>query len=257
MSDLRSLAPIVPVTASSVQMQLAVYNTNISSAQNGGCCCCWVVPAGVTWAVFELWGGGADGGGGCCCSGNTLWGAGSGNYIRKSIQVTAGCYFCLCAGSSGCCSQSHCGTCGFSSWVYCGANNINVAMACGGFTGCTGCFRGYMGCTGICYPICSCGYYSSAAGSICDLAYPTMQGTAKESNYCWSIMWNASSGAPKYGNNTRIGVEHCTLGLTHMGCSGMNGSKWPGGGGQSGTGCGGGCCWGGWGAGGLVLVTYG
>ena len=63
MSDLRSLVTITPVTASSVQMQVAVFNSNIASVTNGGCCCCWVVPAGVTWATFEVWGGGGDGGG--------------------------------------------------------------------------------------------------------------------------------------------------------------------------------------------------
>lgn len=257
MSDLRSLAPIVPVTSSAIQQQIAVYNPNISSVTNGGCCCCWVVPNGTTWAVFEAWGGGGDGGGACCCSGNWLYGAGSGNYMRTAIQVTAGQYFCICAASSGCCSQPQCGTCGFSSWVYCGANGNTVAMACGGWFGCTGCFKGYQACSGICYPMCSCGCYSTNTSGVFDIKYPTMQGTGKDSSYCWSSMWHAVSGSPKYGNNTRQSVEHCSLSLTHIGCSGLNGSKWPGGSGSPAAACGGGCCWGGWGAGGLVLITYG
>ena len=51
----------------SVPQELAVYNTSTTSVNNGGRCCLWTVPAGTSYAIFELWGGGASGDGACCC----------------------------------------------------------------------------------------------------------------------------------------------------------------------------------------------
>jgi hypothetical protein len=51
-------------------------------------------------------------------------------------------------------------------------------------------------------------------------------------------------------------MEYCTTQLTRNG-NDYYPSRWPGGPGANSRACGGGCCFGGWGAGGLVLITYG
>ena len=260
MSSLRTLLPIITPTSNMKQIQVAIYHNSITSVTNGGCCCCWMVPTGASWAIFELWGAGGDGGGACCCSGIGCCGPGTGHYARQAIQVTAGQYFCTCAGGSGCCAQSHCGTCGFPSWVYCGSNGSSVVCAGGGYMGCTGCWHGFWGCTGICNGAQNfgCNLCAGASGRSPDIGVASIGGVAKDSNNCFSSMWFAATGAPKYGMTTRQGREHCSVGNTSMGCEyGAGGSKWPAGMGTPSSACGGGCCWGGWGAGGLVLITYG
>ena len=260
MSSLRTLLPIITPTSNMKQIQVAIYHNSITSVTNGGCCCCWIVPTGASWAIFELWGAGGDGGGACCCSGIGCCGPGTGHYSRQAIQVTAGQYFCTCAGGSGCCAQSHCGTCGFPSWVYCGSNGSSVVCAGGGYMGCTGCWHGFWGCTGICNGAQNfgCNLCAGASGRSPDIGVASIGGVAKDSNNCFSSMWFAATGAPKYGMTTRQGREHCSVGNTSMGCEyGAGGSKWPAGMGTPSSACGGGCCWGGWGAGGLVLITYG
>jgi len=251
MSNLRDLLPITAPSTAYKQQVISVYNTNIDSVQNGGACCCWIVPVGTTWAVFETWSGGGDGAGACCCMG-PYWGPGGGNYAKKYLPVTTGCYFILCGGGSGCCAQQCCGTCGLSSFVLC-QNSTNVAYSCGGYMGCVLCFRTYMGCTGICIPSCSYGCYSLNY----DITMPSVSSPNKVSNYCWSNQWEWSHGVSKYGNYNRQGMDYCLTSLTIQGRSMMCGAKWPGGAGNSATACGGGCCWGGWGAGGLAMVTYG
>ena len=232
------------------QLQLAIFNTNTNSVSNGGACCCWVVPAGTTYAVFETWGGGGDGAGACCCMGH-YYGPNTGAYGKKYLNVTPGDFFCICAGGSGCCSQPCCGTCGFASYVLCGANGNPAACGQGGCGGCNLCFRSYQGCTGICLPACTWGCGTG------DYGFHSVSGANHVSNYCWQIMKEWQTGAPKYAQNTRMGLDHCVTSLTITGCCPNGGSKWPGGPGNSATACGGGCCWGGWGAGGLVLITYG
>ena len=142
MSNLRDLLPASPPSTAYKQQVISVYNTNTDSVSNGGACCCWVVPVGVTWAVFETWSGGGDGAGACCCMG-PYWGPGGGNYSKKYLPVTSGTYFILCGGGSGCCAQQCCGTCGLSSFVLC-SNSTNVAYSCGGYMGCVLCFRTYI-----------------------------------------------------------------------------------------------------------------
>ena len=253
MAELRSYLINDPTLAQPQykQLQLAVYNTNTGNVQNGGQCCCWVVPTGVSFATFELWGAGGDGGGACCCMGH-YYGPFSGNYVKKTLQVTAGCYFCICAAGSGCCMTQCCGSCGFPSYVLCGSNGSVVSCAAGGCGGCVLCFRSYQGCTGICIPSCNMGCYYWG-----DMGFQSINSANHVSNYCWQIMKEWQTGASKFSNNTRMGLDHCVTSLTIMGCFAANGSTWPGGTGNSATACGGGCCWGSWGAGGLVLITYG
>jgi hypothetical protein len=58
---------------------------------------------------------------------------------------------------------------------------------------------------------------------------------------------------PYIGGGMRPTRTHC--GEYWMGCDSVGGNIWPGGGGGTAISYGG-CCWGGWGAGGLVVVTY-
>lgn len=237
------------------EQQLAIYNVNTADVTNGGQCCCWQVPTGTTWAIFEVWGGGGSGGGACCCMGH-YYGPESGTYAKGELQVTAGQYFCICAGGSGCCNTQCCGNCGFPSWIICGcASGSTVACASGGCGGCVLCFRSYQGCTGICFGMCKMG--CDSGGTVVDMTVPKIMSQPHVSNYCWQNMFEFMSGPTKYGQNLRLGLDHCVTSLTISGCYPFGNPKWPGGPGNSATACGGGCCWGMQGAGGLVLITYG
>lgn len=255
MSTLRDFITNTPPSSNYKQSQLAIWKTNNYDALNGGQCCCWVVPGATSWAIFEVWGGGGDGAGACCCMG-TYWGPSAGNYIKKRLAVTPGCFFTICAAGTGCCANTCCGQCGFPSYVNCGAGGAMAVCAGGGFMGCTLCFRSYHGCTGICVPGCSNGCTSNATGGV-DYQYPSINNVNKESNFCWSHMWNGTTGSYKYAQSTRTGIDYCTTQLTRSGFDNNNGAKWPAQGGTNARACGQGCCWGSWGAGGLVLITYG
>jgi len=56
----------------------------------------WTVPAGTSFARFQIWGAGGKGGSGCCCGGS-IWGT-SGAYASVIIPVVPGCQYTLCAG---------------------------------------------------------------------------------------------------------------------------------------------------------------
>lgn len=253
MASLRDFTLLNPVNSrnASVQNKLAIYHSSVTSVTNGGCCCCWVVPSGVSWATFEVWGSGGTGAGACCCMGPYVHG-GTGHYGIKTIAVTAGNFFCTCAASTTCCNTSCCGSCGLPSYVICG-NGVSAICASGGAGSCTGCWRSYQGCAGICYPSCDNGCGVSGQ----DMAISAMASPTKESNYCWGNMWSFASGSAVFGNNFRTGSDYCTTNLTISGCTNSGAAAFPGGGGNTARACGGGCCHGGWGAGGLVLITYG
>ena len=78
---------------------MRVYNTSITSANNGGQCCRGLHP-GVTWVFPQIWGGGGPGAGVCCCQQG--WAGGSGSYARRIITASAGDQFTLCAAGSTC-----------------------------------------------------------------------------------------------------------------------------------------------------------
>lgn len=67
-----------------------------------GTCVEWIVPAGVTSVVIELWGGGGGGGNAvtCCCCAHG-GGGGGGAYSRKTLTVTPGSSYTVCAGGGG------------------------------------------------------------------------------------------------------------------------------------------------------------
>lgn len=73
-------------------------------------------------------------------------------------------------------------------------------------------------------------------------------------SWCGFDSWQYVPQGTYVGGGARTGSSHC--GEYWMGCAIMgNGNTFPGGGGGTAISYGG-CCWGGWGAGGLVVVTY-
>lgn len=256
MSNLRDLIFIQsPGDAKYKQLQLAVFNGREGTGvQDGGRCCCWIIPTGTTWATFEMWGAGGDGGGACCCQG-PYRSAGTGQYSKKTLNVSASNgYFNLCAAGSGCCSQACMGTCGFPSFVTC-CNGVMAGCAQGGSGGCTVCHRmGGLSCTGLCVPGCWQG-----CGGVGDIQLGSLSQPDKQNNFCVNANIAFSTAGLKYTPNTRRNFDPCAVGMTNAGCcySGGQMTTWPGGSGSAGQACGGPCCWGGWGTGGLVLITYG
>ncbi len=243
MSNLRTLLGFDPVKYT--DNKIYVYNTDIENQMNGGRCCCWVVPAGITYARFEIFGSGGSGAGGCCCQ-QPAYGAGTGTWVTKSFPVTVGTAITICAGSSGCCTQQCCGVCGTPSFVLC--NGQMCGCAPGGRGGNTECWHA-MGSYTCCWSwIENCGNGDYGEASV--------NSSVKGSQYCHHLVWATLQGAPWYGS-TRKGLDHCSgpgftkTGLCFDGCH-----SFPSGPGGNGSSCGGGCCWGQEGGGGLVIVTF-
>lgn len=248
MADLRSLFPDSRFNVSlppSTYGVLNIFNTNIGNVANGGQCCLWTVPAGVKWARFEVWGGGGDGGGACCCQQPSM-GGGSGTYARKTTRVVPGQQYTICAGGSGCCSQSCQGTRGFPSYV-CNPTATYPLCLCasGGFGGNSSCFYSIASCFHCATNICGC-----ACGH--DLAMCGVTGSAHAS-WCGFDAWHYIAQAPYVGGGMRVTRSHC--GEFWMGCDAAGGNTFPAGGGGTAISYGA-CCWGGWGSGGLVIVTF-
>lgn len=256
MSDLRTLFPdtrfnLVYAGGASTFGTLTVYNTAAgASVSDGGKCCLWTVPTAVRWARFEVWGAGGDGGGACCCM-QPDRGGGSGSYARKTIQVTPAQTFTICAGGSGCCSQPCRGTNGFPSYA-CNASATPTGLclcASGGMGGSSSCWWGIASCFHCPSHICGC--TCNADFSICGIT-----GSAHAS-WCGYDAWQYVPSGPVVGTGARIGRTHCME--YGSGCDFANGAAnvFPGGGGGTAQAYNGPCCWGGWGAGGMVLITYG
>lgn len=256
MSDLRTLFPDTNYNIVSTQQPPQVlYVTNtaaFNSAQNGGRCCLWTVPAGTRWAKFEVYGAGGDGGGGCCCQ-QGRQGGGSGSYARRTIRVVPGESYTLCAAGTGCCAQSCQGTQGFPSFA-CNATATFPLCLCasGGGFGQTGCFLQTNGCIS---------WASSTCGSACgfDFAICGHTGANYDGVYCGFDGHHMTPfGVYEQALGMRYSFDNC---LNFNGCSaigngsGSNTSHFGAGGGSANTG-GGACCWGGFGHGGLVIVTF-
>lgn len=250
MSNLRTLFPdtnwTVAISGETTLNKLYVYNTNTNSVSNGGQCCCWIVPTDVSWATFEVWGGGGGGGGACCCQ-SPYQNGGSGSYTRKTIAVSPGNWFTVCAGGTTNCATSCLGSVGFPSYA-CNATYGLCLCASGGGAGTTCCFHGFSGGypSG---PTVLCGSTCGGSFSLCGISGASRTGT------CGFDSWHYTPSGPILGGGARASMDVCAA--TGSGCYLVSGSAFfPGGGGTGGIGNGGGCCWGGWGAGGLVAISY-
>ena len=102
---------------------------------SSGCCCLWTVPSGVKRVTFELWGSGGNGHGACSCNRcHHYAGAGGGYYNSKTISVTPGWTYTICAGGVYPCLSNECTGCnGCSSYVT--GCNLSNFCAIGGYTG--------------------------------------------------------------------------------------------------------------------------
>lgn len=249
MADLRTLFPVSDIVSDSSRLELLqVFNTSVSSAQNGGRCCLWAIPAGTSWVRWEVWGAGGGGPGGCCCQQPAQTG-GAGAYARKTMSVVAGDQYTICAGGSGCCATTCCGTEGFPSFIRINGGGI-VTCAIGGPTSCSKCFQGYdSGCmiesnTRMC-----CGVSTQGADySVCAISGSSGGGS------CGFNSYQFVPEGPILGGGIKVSRDYCQA---LSGCSHLGGvATFPGGGGGGAVSNGGGCCWGGFGAGGLVMISW-
>ena len=243
-----NLTQFLGLTSSSSASSLVVFNTDRGdSVQNGGRCCCYVIDGSTTRVTVEAWGSGGDGNGACCCQWPYAMPA-AGQYVTKTFTVAGGDYLTICAAGSGCCSPNCCGTQGLPSFVQ--RNGNTCAYAYGGHGGCAVCFYKSFSCVGICHAACT----RRDAGTG-DLVYCTYAGMSATHNFCATGLWETIAGSPKYSQNMRIGRSVCNGQYTQTGCCRIM-NHFPAGGGGGGSACGGPCCWGGWGAGGMVTLTF-
>lgn len=103
---------------------------------SGGCCCLWTVPSEVRKVTFEAWGAGGNGSGACSCDRCQHYkGAGGGYYNTKTIAVSPGWTYTVCAGGVFPCLSVECVACsGCTSYV----NGCNLSGFCaiGGTAAC-------------------------------------------------------------------------------------------------------------------------
>lgn len=254
LTDLFPVADYVVGGAAGQLEQIYVYNTNLTTENNGGLCCQFTVPADTTWIRFEVWGAGGNGPGACCCQQPNQSG-GAGAYARKTItSFAAGDTFTVCAGGTGCCTCSCCGAEGFSSFVIDDSVDAPVfgtspgLCARGGPTACSQCFMfsscAYVGFSRNCR-------FSSFAGH--DFGLPAISGAAR-SFWCGRGAWQWVPQGPYIGGGQRHSFDYCCGG---SGSGVTNGrAVFPGGGGGGAQVGGQNYCFGDFGAGGLIIITY-
>ena len=255
------------------QKDFYIYNTNHWSVTNGGCCLSWTVPTGAQIIKFEILSGGGPGG-------SSGWdydighGGAGGNYNVKTICKDAGEFvstagtesvFMLCSGGTSQCSC--CGNCnrncrhGCSSYVT--GPGLSNFCSIGGHGGSTtwdkqsNCYNCHIG-----NQQCDLGSYNGGwVSHNCneathggDMCFRGISGSHYQQYNCCADSSSFSGGpaGPFTVSGTAVNKHWCT---GDMACCSAH-SAFPGGGGgghQSGSGS---TCWGGFGAGGLVKVTY-
>jgi hypothetical protein len=235
--------------------EFMVYNTNTLTSYNSGNngrCCCWVVPAGKSYAIFEVWSGGGSGSGVCCCTQGG--GAGSGGYAIKGVNVCPGDVFTLCAASAGCCPDPSAwsGTCGFCSFICAnggGGGSTWLAKVCGGRLADDGsrCYY-WQNCYACCSMCWCCGGITSGTWDFC---VPGTTGKSHPNQYCYANAYNMSASAPFTAGGYKFGPTGCRSWHAGCGCG-----HFPGGGGLGAAKYDSQCCGGEWGGGGLIYVVY-
>jgi hypothetical protein len=95
---------------------------------SSGCCCLWTVPSGVKKIHIQAWGAGGNGAGSCNCGRCHHWmGTGGGYYNTKTITVSPGWTYTVCAGGVYPCFSRECSACeGCASYV----NGCNLSNFC-------------------------------------------------------------------------------------------------------------------------------
>ena len=250
-----------------------IYNTSHWSNLNGGCCLQWTVPEGVSILNFEILSGGGPGG----SSGYDYdigHGGAGGNYNEKTLCREAGHFnsiagqqsvYTLCAGGSSQCSC--CTTCnrncrhGCTSFV--NGDGLSNFCAIGGHGGstswdvmsaCYNCFRGNVQCDIGNY---SAGWTTNNCNEAAyggDMCFRGIAGSYQRGYDCCNEVQNHNGGpaGPYTVSGSGIGGNACT---GEAACCHSH-SAFPGGGGTGASHATGTPCVGGFGAGGLIKVTY-
>ena len=228
-----------------VPQELVVYNTGITTVNNGGQCCLFTVPANMTQVAGEVMGGGGAGQGSRCCTYG--YPGGGGGTMEFSGPVEPGDAITVCAGGSTCCK----------SYDNCQSGNISFVCnpgkwcvkACGGQYGeylCNGfyCYTCHKGCC-------------LSAGSVSGSAVSFVQSDRSpsyqfNSNWCYNHTYQVAQGAGLTGH-IRSFFNGCCMnqyqGTCYFG-------TFPGGGGATASSSGGTCYCGAPGAGGLVYLVF-
>lgn len=242
MPSLRSLLANIAPPSGAPQKTFYVYNTDHYIDQAIGAECVWTVPAGVTSVTFELWGGGGGGPAARCCSGPVNPGGG-GSYAIRTIPTTEGCVYTICAGASSCLTTGCLGCAGYPSYVT--GSGIASTCAAGGTGGKMCCFNSAS--------VTCCGTTVNTGTNQGDFTLPGPNGVTL-SDGCFGSHAQIPANAP--GNGIFNRGKNWTQGWRANGTLQGN-PTFPGGGGMGGYDC---CCYyctcGGWGAAGLVKVTY-
>jgi hypothetical protein len=255
------------------QKHFFIYNTDHWSPLNGGCCLQWTVPTGTSIINFEILSGGGPGG----SAGHdydTGHGGAGGNYNEKTLCREAGDFnsiaglesvYSLCAAGTSQCSC--CTTCnracrhGCSSYVT--GDGLTNFCAIGGHGGstswdilsnCYNCFRGNIQCDVGNY---SAGWTANNCNEATqggDMCFRGIAGSYQRGYSCCNETQNHNGGpaGPFTVSGSGIGGNACTGGSA---CCHSH-SAFPGGGGTGASHAAGTACVGGFGAGGLVKVTY-
>ena len=259
--------------SSEPQKHFFIYNTNHWSVTNGGCCLHWTVPTGTQIITFEILSGGGPGG----SAGHdydTGHGGAGGNYNEKTICEAAGHFssasgsesaYTLCSGGTSQCSC--CTTCnracrhGCTSYV--NGPGLSNFCAIGGHGGSTmwdmnsNCYNCHIG-----NIQCDKGNYNAGwVTHMCnetnfggDMCFRGVSGSYNRQYDCCADGYSNSGGptGPFTVSGSSTGKHWCT---GNMSCCSAH-SAFPGGGGASHQIGSSSACWGGFGAGGLVKVTY-
>ena len=244
-----------------VPKELVVYNTNITTIDNGGYCCSFTVPGNTLYIAGELWGGGGAGDG-SCCYGNGFGGS-QGGYVEFFKEVTPGDNITICAAGSTISPNRNTGTAGNDSYI-CKAGSWCI-FAHGGCRGCVNCNGGS------CYwcrcSVCICRNKAASGGAQAPGAGFEGTPASGDSINAWcgadSTMFveppcrQAGYGIAQGGYHMQARIspvfgQGCLGGVEFIG-------NFPGGGGLSAQTCcanTGGACSGGPGAGGLAYIIY-
>lgn len=225
-----------------------------------GACCNWIVPAGITSIVIEIWGGG--GGGGApptcqCCI--VAGGGGGGSYARKTLEVAPGSAYTICVGGGGLggipTTQSTC-CCGLK-----GGTTYMTGSGLGDFCA-EGGYGGESRCSSFLNIVSPNGGWPGSGGDLNARGYDGgFIGQGKSDFGTSNNGWTWGGGSPFGGRNIYMGFDCCSVYVNQCatsrggGICGFTGS-FPGGGGTGGWAscCCGICACGGNGAPGLVRI---
>ena len=222
------------------------------NACSTGCCCLWTVPTGVKKLQIQMWGSGGNGAGACSCNRcHHNLGTQGGYYNVKTIDVSEGWTYTVCAsGVYGCCSRECTACYGCSSYV----NGCNLSNFCarGGRGGFANTSWNTL-CTGV--NDCCVGPTTNGGDFGIMTMHPHWDGAefVYDRGFCHCYNRSTfSSGAPLIGATTQESIRAC---WRRCGCwqapygAGAQNAKT--------TYCGSSCCGqGGTGGPGLVKITY-